>query len=387
MTLVEKYENYRKILTGQFLASGLGQGFSLPADAIQPGSMHFGDSTLFLGWYIGVLATEYHLLTSGIINSPTLNVPGTLRELSLALRALRRLSRAAAGCFPQPPASLPAGAKGFFIRDDVDDGFKTHFPGVTEIKSDYTAASPFDKEESQDQLIHLLLGLSLVKKYIPPRTFQLVLLLIMAQDLALKISSWPAQTKWVIRNPYLGGMKVHRGPYARPFSYPISAAVQKIHPRGADIQPSVRRLWKFLWKYVMRHGLGFFYNPTNLHLVSTLASISDSWGPKSLKHIIRRSKKFDWPIYPMLNVVLFTDQAPNKLDYKPELLARAEPMLDMAPENGLSQQGSPPGWKASHRFIFGRDEQDRGQDHYAGRDFSGLDFMLLHNLYQILRAL
>ena len=282
---------------------------------------------------------------------------------------------------------MPPGAKGFFIRDDVDDGLKNHFSGVTDIESDYTAASPFDKEESQDQLIHLLLGLSLVKEYIPPRTFQQILLLRIAQDLAMNICAWPSQTKWVIRNPYLGRTKVHRGPYAFPFSYPIVLALQKIHPRGADLQPSVCRLWKFLWKYVMRYGLGCIYNPTNLHLASTLAGLSDSWGKKSLRYIIRRSKKFDWPVYPMLNVALFADQAPHKLVYKDELLARAKPMLETAPDNGLSHQGSPPGWKASHRFIFNKEAQNRGQANYTGRKFSGLDFMLLHNLYQILRAL
>ena len=387
MNLIEKYETYRTNLTDRFLAVGTRQGLSLPADAIKSHSMHFGDATLFLGWYMGVLATEYHLLSSGLVAAARLNVHKTLGELFRALLALRRLTRAAAGGFPQPPVFLPAGARGFFIRDDIDDSLKDYIPGVRDIVSDYMAVSPFDKEESQDQLIHLLLGLALVKKFIPPATFGRRVLLRIAQDLALNICAWPSQTRWVIRNPYLGGTRVHRGPYAFLFSYPIVTVLQQIHPRGGILRPSVRCLWKFLWKYVMRYGLGRLYNPTNLHLVSTLAGLSDSWGKKSLGYIVRRSKKFDWPVYPMLNVVLFADQAPQKLDFQDELLARAKPMLDMAPENGLSHEGSPPGWRASHRFIFDRDAQDEGQDHYAGREFSGLDFMLLHNLYQILAAM
>jgi hypothetical protein len=62
-------------------------------------------------------------------------------------------------------------------------------------------------------------------------------------------------------------------------------------------------------------------------------------------------------------------------------------MLDAAPPDGLSHSGSPPGWKASHRFLFNRRGQQKGQEAYVGKRFSGLDFLLLHNLARILGSL
>jgi len=384
MNLSRKYENYRRILKKRFLVVGRTQGHSLPADARDTEHMHFGDATIFLGWYIGVLASEFYLLSEGILGSWTLKPQRTLRELYFALNALRRLVRAAADCFNPSPIQY----NGFFIRDDVPAELKVHFPGVSVIRSDYLAANPFMKEESQDQLIHILLGLALVKKFIPRNaTIQGERLVETAQNLAFDICSWPSTTRWTIRNPYVCYKKVHRGPYAFLFSYPVVTALEYMIGPSPGLADTINRPAKWIWKYLMKYNLGCIYNATNLHLTLTSACLSDSWGRKSLNSISRLARKFDWPIYPMINVVLFSDIHPQKKSDIPELENWAKPMLEAAPRDGLSHQGSPAGWKASHKFLFDKSTQTEGWDDYRGMAFPGVDFMLLHNIYRIMKKL
>lgn len=384
MNLSGKYEKYRRILRRRFLVIGSDQGHSLPADSRDSGLVHFGDATVFLGWYMGVLATEFNLLSRGLLSTLALRPQKTLRELYFALNALRRLIHTAASCF-HPSTDLQ---KGFFIRDDVPAALRIHFPGFIEIQSDYSNDNPFMKEESQDQLIHLLLGLALVKRFVPHNAvIHGENLVSIAQDLAVDVCSWPAATRWIIRNPYVDCKKVDRGPYAFFFSHPIVMALTYIDQRGSGLAETVNRMMKWIWRHIMKYDLCCLYNATNLHLTLTCACLSDSWGRKSLKHISRLARRFDWPIYPMINVVLFSNIHPQKMSDIPELRNWAEPMLLSAPRNGLSYQESPAGWKASHKFLFDRNTQTEGRVDYRGRAFPGVDFMLLHNIDQIMKNL
>ena len=387
MNLVDKYQNYRTNLDRSFMSVGKGPGRTLAADRRDDSCLSFGDATLFLGWFIGVLATEYHLLATGLMTAPGLSLRRSVRELKFALRTLDRLKRTAATAFGPPPSPVPPEARGFFIRDDVDHGLLSHFPDVTTLESDYLNPGPYLKEESQDQLIHLLLGLALVRKFVPPRTFETRWILKRTRRLAWEICLWPSTTGWVIGNPYAGREKVERGPKAFVFSYPIVKALEMIDPRGAELRTSVRWGWRLFWKYIMRYDVGGLYNDTNLHMAMSLAGQSDTWGRGTTKRLVRLSRKFDWPVYPMVNIALFADRDPRKLRFRRRLLERAGAMLEAAPPEGLSCDGSPPGWKASHRFLFNRRLQYRGRDDHAGKRFPGLDFLLLHNLARILESL
>ncbi|MGI8893151.1 MAG: hypothetical protein ACR2GN_06790 [Bacteroidia bacterium] len=80
-----KYENYRTRLLQEFMIDvGPAAGMSIPAsirDTVS-GFIYWGDATIDLGYYIGVLATEYHLkLTSGV------STDSTAKELFYALQA------------------------------------------------------------------------------------------------------------------------------------------------------------------------------------------------------------------------------------------------------------------------------------------------------------
>jgi len=385
MNLVKKYENYRAVLKSSFLIAGEKQGHSLPADARNSVYMHFGDSTLFLGWYIGILATEYYLLSREFIKAETLNVRETLQELFFAVNALKRLIGTAAECFKTVCQGPFDKVPGFFIRDDVTSDIKEYFSGVEKVSSDFIAEDPYLKEESQDQLIHLLLGFSLVRRFIPGDTcVQEENILEMSQKLAFDICSCPSKTGWVIKNPYCGYKKVNRGPYAYFFSFPIVTSLQYIVQKGKELLNTVKRIFRYVWKNFMKYHIPCVYNATNLHLVLTLACMSDSWGKNSIKYLVNLSKKFNWPVYPMINIVLYSDNISHKKQYLDDLKKRAKSMLENAPEEGLSHEGSPKGWKSSHRFLFETRAQDEGQEYYKGMSFSGVDFMLLHNIYQII---
>jgi hypothetical protein len=349
---------------------------------------------------MGILATEHFLLRKGLMDSPdqTLNISETEKELCFALKALKRLMKKAPSAFDTPcldssSQQNASEAEGFFIRDDVKSNLKQAF-GADDLESDYSASNPFQKEESQDQLIHLLLGLALVKKFIPEDVHvQGKSLLKLAQKSAVKICTWPSQTKWIIRNPFCDNKKVARGDFAVFFSYPIALSCHDIFDSETDLLATVRRIYKFLWRHVLKYNLPFIYNPTNCHLVLTLACISNSWGENSLKHISCLSKKHDWPLYPLLHTALHHEPSPqSSASATPEtsindLIFKAESMLNEAPEEGPSYEQSPPGWKASHRFLAGTSSQNLGYDPHQGRRFPGVDFMLLHNICQIVKTL
>jgi hypothetical protein len=91
-----KYWFYRDRLKKRFMVEGPNQGESLVAPRIQRINnsagvvdqylYHYGDQTIQMGWYLGVLATEYRLLANH--SQPTAN---TERELYHAMKAFERL--------------------------------------------------------------------------------------------------------------------------------------------------------------------------------------------------------------------------------------------------------------------------------------------------------
>jgi len=93
-----KYWVFRNRLKTRFLSVGPNAGQSIPAgrlhnpiqnkaiDAIEPAMAEFGDATIYLGWYISVLATENFLL-----RMHNQNTADNEMELFYALNAINRL--------------------------------------------------------------------------------------------------------------------------------------------------------------------------------------------------------------------------------------------------------------------------------------------------------
>ncbi|MEN8224545.1 MAG: T9SS type A sorting domain-containing protein [Bacteroidota bacterium] len=168
----EKYWDYRDRLQNEFMI-GIGpeMGMSIPAsvrDSVD-GILQWTDCTIALGEYIGVLALEYKIL-----QSKALYTDETVEELFYALYALNRLDYTAEPFFGGTPS-----LNGFFIRDDIDEDslnmgeVLTHLnqglavQKITGLDSDYMDENPLNNEESLDQAILLITGLSLVTKCVP----------------------------------------------------------------------------------------------------------------------------------------------------------------------------------------------------------------------------
>ncbi len=217
-----KYWYYRWRLRENFMKIGKGAGESLIADVrntnmsttgdplLQNEGIHlrFSDQTVFLGFYIGVLATEYRSLSYNGQNTDQ-----TVKELYHALWALNRLDAGEENYFKNVDP-IPAVGNyydenkhydGFLIRDDADRNYfdYSHFenspvPSIydsipSKVNSDWvyhkyyedgasyfgvndtvTRQEAFDyrnehgrNEMSQDQVVYLYTGLALVRRFIP----------------------------------------------------------------------------------------------------------------------------------------------------------------------------------------------------------------------------
>ena len=196
--LLIKYWFYRERLKKDFmqLSDPWKRGSSAPASIrrlYEDGTsqnIKWGDATIDLGIYIGVLATEYKLLVNAGENTDE-----TIKELYFALRALDRLDLYAEGAWIRDdPNSYnsPQYMNGFFMRDEIVAGLfdnnNYYTPGseyswfenelnsfgsdpVSILKSDYIShriiGSGGALEESKDQVVYLMEGLLLVLKSIP----------------------------------------------------------------------------------------------------------------------------------------------------------------------------------------------------------------------------
>lgn len=214
-----KYWFYRYRLTSEFLKKGVIEecpndivahgGFSIPAGGAysQEEDLHFGDGTSHLGYYIGVLATEFKLLKS---NGASLTQMNRIREeLFFALKAYERVDimmekLRGSGVGGIDFGNVCTDLNGFFLRDDVPynsrsgfygtyktsyhEGFKTPYrPFVPEagkiytdlpfksISSDFGEAFghfPCDGDPlrfpSQDQISDLYVGLALTISCVDP---------------------------------------------------------------------------------------------------------------------------------------------------------------------------------------------------------------------------
>jgi hypothetical protein len=203
---LKKYWKYRERLKN-FVVVGDCYGCSIPAKGIGADyRLNYDDSGIKLGEYIAFLATEYKLLSDHGLNSQN-----TIRELFYALEAFNRVDKYAEPYWriaPEyqmehdPEDNLDVGEdfNGFFIRDDIKDanhflyvdygdkriidhltaskfplmyqyvyGFN-YYPVPRDINSGFTAGVVGNNvgpiEESLDQVIQLLAGLSLVKKLV-----------------------------------------------------------------------------------------------------------------------------------------------------------------------------------------------------------------------------
>lgn len=403
----QKYGWMRYRIRNYFQHMGYGPGESLPAGLIReyhtckelerPSRIvDWGDGTIFLGWYLGVLGTEYKLLRNAGERSDS-----TLRELYLALNAFDRLDKNAEIVWSNFDGVTKKGKvrpvewdsvnrrwlgkdefelNGFFLRNDAGPDFARFFPFATGIGSalsgvynpidtnyfgEYQVCPPFTyrafryypmNEPSHDQIFPLLMGLILT--YECSDEFMVwngQNLGERARETALRMINHYDQD-WKYRNPARkefgngcnaeGCMPYNGGGYSIAYAYPLALIGnylqegKKLYKSGPgqtfkDLQNPYMTGVSFLTKPVFKNLTPLFYNHhVNHHMEVVIASISNAYAGKSGS----RSARYIWERVHDNEVgwefyyLLNRFLFPNKTDFWPKEFVEKE--LDLCPPNG-----------------------------------------------------
>lgn len=151
--------------------------------------INWDDTPWFIGYWIGTLAMEYQLLTAAGLSSTSNEVMQTKEDLYGAIQSINRLDWEAEiswGCSQCSVGSVscPQNLNGFLLADDIPKDFsqvQSIIDRLNEglvpppddyrakcISSAYTDYLTPGREASLDHLIGLYIGLTLVKKCLPP---------------------------------------------------------------------------------------------------------------------------------------------------------------------------------------------------------------------------
>jgi MYXO-CTERM domain-containing protein len=385
-----KYQHLRQRLLTDFVSVGPDQGQSQPAPERMEnlGLMKWGDGTIALGFYLGVLATEHHMLTNPALfpgAGDAAQLEATRDELYYALLALERLDRDADASFPAPCSSSPS-LNGFFLRDDVPADFHTHFPGISVIQSDFIDPTLTNKEESQDQVYHVQHGLALVVQLVPASlTVRGKPLRAWAIEQATRITQHFAKSDWIIRNPACDGRAVNRGENATGYSYGETLAAAKV--TAGAYTPTTSGFWQNIWNTLRNESNPAYNDEDNLHMALAIMAVGDGYGDDTANVMATLATTQDWYLYPVMHRVLHPTND-GFCTTAPTINPKVRTMLDELPAAGDPMCPGPGGpaphsFTTHNRFIRGKSQAYVGPEGCENTRYHGLDYMLLHNLYAI----
>ncbi|HEY5934314.1 MAG TPA: hypothetical protein VIU61_06765 [Kofleriaceae bacterium] len=387
-----KYRALRSRLVTDFVKVGPGPGESQPAperfEALD--MMKWGDGTIALGFYLGVLATEHYLLANpqwfpGADGGDATALERTRDELYHALLAMERLDTNADAAFPECGNPAPA-LNGFFLRDDVPADFHTNFPGITAIQSDFIDPTLTNKEESQDQVYHVQHGLALVVTLVPDTVaVQGRGLRRWAIDQATRVVNHFTKGDWRIRNPACGNRTVNRGENGIAYSWGEAMAAKFVTAGAAN--PVADAFWETIWNTLDSATNPSYDDEDNLHMAMAIMAVGDGYGTDTPQVLATLMGEQDWPLYPLIHRALHRDHLGFCVT-GPAVNARARLMLDELPASAdPSCPGpsgpAPHGFTTHNRFIRGKSQHYVGPTGCEQVRYHGLDYMLLHNLYAI----
>jgi hypothetical protein len=384
-----KYRHLRERLRSEFVSVGPARGQSQPAPERMDnlGLMKWGDGTIALGFYLGVLATEHYMRANPALfpDADAGQIDDTRSELYHALLALERLDMSADAAFPAPCSTSPA-LNGFFLRDDVPADFHTKFPGISVIQSDFIDPTLTNKEESQDQVYHVQHGLALVVALVPQSvSVNGKPLREWAIQQATRIVQHFAKGDWIIRNPACGNRAVNRGENASGYSYGETLAA-KVATGGA-IAPTTSSLFQTVWGTLKNPSNPAYNDEDNLHMALAIMAVGDGYGGETAQVLSTLAQTQDWYLYPLLHRVLHPTND-GFCATATTINPRVRTHLDELPANGDpgcpgAAGPAPHGFTTHNRYIRGKNQAYVGPAGCEGIRYHGLDFMLLHNLYAI----
>jgi hypothetical protein len=367
--------------------------------ATDVGQMHFGDGTIYLGFYLAVLATEYELLQQHGENTNQI-----VDELYFALTAFNRLDRRA-----EEILGLPADLNGFFVRDDTPQDFGQFFDGYALIESEENCqAAPGDCDGgcavpidgfvhamSQDQAIGMLFGLAFVERFLPSTLMHKGMNLHNeAQAITSRMVDYVKADTWRIKDP--NGDCVCRGANAQGFSYGIQRSAQQIvpwYPSNTFANTVGLVSWNSITaSFAASPGSFAIWDEVNSSMIMKLAAVSNTWSANVLGNAALAR---EMEIYDLARAVLhgWPNAEISRTHYK-DILTSAPcygPCFDDPdfPNSNVqdwyenSACDPAPGWMTEFRFE--RPLQmntGRGSVSFWG-EFPGYDYMLLYNLYHI----
>jgi hypothetical protein len=373
------------------------------------GLLSFGDGGVNQGWYIAVLATEYAVLVKNGNKEEAQNV---IKELYYALMSIDRLDAISQSRYEhkelpdydQPLNAIAVRTDGWSdvpdqaYYDAINEENRIDYPvnyngehwvNITTMERQYYAPPHKHDYFSQDQLYHVLMGLYLTYFYVPGEHdisfggagIKKINLKEKAKEIALRFIHTVADNHFKLKTPSgknaFGGNAII---YANPLIY-IAKAM------GSDYKFKKRN--NPFWNLSGGIGASWPLNKTDLaHMHLVMASVSDarfSITRSNAKAIYRQAKDktYNWEaFYPLLHNNLWGEQPMDEAYYQlVEDELTTAPMIN--PEN--SNKGGPKGWRAYPKYMKSKEHQDNGNPHFTSY-YSGIDYMLLYNLYELRRT-
>jgi hypothetical protein len=341
---MKKYWFYRTKLVNDFMLVGTGQGMSESfnqrastshTNPLTGNTLNVGDEISTLGYYIGVLATEYRLLVNNHQDDTKV-----VHELFCALNAVNRLDYTCESTL----GTCPGGSlDGFLMRDDIDPYFvrdnynhfnyfhpdggyidtasRHFFPnkngnddrgfasvvqeGIYAVGSSLTSylGNPTNKELlcfSQDHAASLLMGLGLVHSLVDPGAidgsnnfaqYEVISqnsngsLKKEAENITERVVGQLKLHNWHLQIPCTGiDVNINNGGDVGPYSYPFAEAGCIISGQGTSMNSCT--------SCTMPKACG------NYHDAITLSSNALYWQPQA---IVQSTSKNNGPIQAQLS--------------------------------------------------------------------------------------
>lgn len=441
---LEKYKFYRQRFNQYFIVVGKhpGESFVIGNRNRYMGSkICFGQQGVIWGYYLGVLSTEYALLMQ---QKDTLNAQKTLFEIDAAINTYCNQMDKFEHIY-----GIEDKLDGCFIRENVPLSFlkDTNSQGISHQKilnqnldsshifltdSGYFRGLPkgmpayidglfqvYAQKEmmSQDEAYGIMMGFALLAKCVPERQeiakhlFEIITLHIIGKNQQNRCSN----DGYIIKGPTCEIISESTGGNTSFFAYGIAAAAAAVTEKSIDnfinkfsskdyanslkqyskngkfrIPIGINNMY-YIWKIC---GNGIPGNQEwNRSMACTLGAIGDSWGKNTEKHIIKNcywtkgSKQHDWRTFYVSLWRFLHDKIGNDNERQ---AINAE--LNTAPQYGpynyksatFPDNFSKGGWAYTYRYRATFSEQFEGSN--LTGNFSGLDYMLMYNLYQLLYA-
>lgn len=382
----DKYKIYKKRFEERYIVKGdpLIPGSYIPVEWRVKDICKFADATIWMGYYMAILATEYRLLKDNGQDASE-----TLTELKNAVTALIRLDLGAEKAFLGKPS-----LNGFFLRDDVDENFGKNFTKCEshEMRSDY-----IEKGEhlvmSQDQVWNLLYGLQMIIKLVDDEELQEVsksisYVMIRRIHYVKKIGPFKDR-RWELRNPVTDEV-VQPWYFNIGVAHGFGEAGSKILNRNCHFASSEKGVKKFVYKaamwtiqfqldrkkFIFKSWYGRPYNATGIAVLAMLGDIQPSKRKSTIQFLDELTFEGK-PVYDFLPLSYYIIN--EKGSFPKEKVSYLENLLNIAPVYGPRNiehpAGCVPEWaKLNNQFC-------PWQIGTKWREFNGMDYMLLHNLY------